>query len=53
VKILLADDHDLIRETITVFLVTEGFETVSVAATPHEALCCSKQSGPYDLELLD
>ncbi len=52
-KILLADDHDLIRETIAAFLATEGFDTVSVAATLDEALCCIKQSGPYDLVLLD
>ena len=52
-KILLADDHDLIRETIAAFLATEGFDTVSVAATLDEALCCIRQSGPYDLVLLD
>lgn len=52
-KILLADDHDLIRETIAAFLVSEGFETVSLAATLGEALACIKETGPYDLVLLD
>ncbi|MEY3309400.1 MAG: hypothetical protein RLZZ413_3438 [Pseudomonadota bacterium] len=52
-KILLADDHDLIRETIAAFLATEGFETVSTAATLGEALSCIKETGPYDLVLLD
>ncbi len=52
-RILLADDHDLIRETIAGFLAAVGFDAVSLAATLDEALGCIKESGPYDLVLLD
>lgn len=52
-RILLADDHDLIRETIAGFLATEGFDEVGLAATLDEALGCIKDSGPFDLVLLD
>lgn len=52
-KILLADDHDLVRETIAAFLTAEGFETVLVAATLPEALRLITTSGPFDLVLLD
>jgi DNA-binding NarL/FixJ family response regulator len=53
VRILLADDHDLIRETIAGFLAAEGFDEVGLAATLDEALGCIKDSGPFDLVLLD
>ena len=52
-NILLADDHDLVRETIAVFLTAEGFQRVSVAASLPEALQRIEQSGPFDLVLLD
>ena len=52
-KILLADDHDLIRETIADFLAVKGFDAVSLAASLDGALGCIKESGPYDLVLLD
>ncbi len=52
-KILLADDHDLVRETIAAFLKAEGFETVVVAANLPDALRQISGSGPYDLVLLD
>jgi DNA-binding NarL/FixJ family response regulator len=52
-KILLADDHDLVRETIAAFLTAEGFEAVSVAASLNEALARIARYGPFDLVLLD
>jgi two-component system nitrate/nitrite response regulator NarL len=53
VRILLADDHDLIRETIAAYLATAGFDMVNVAATLDEALRCIRDNGPYDLVMLD
>ena len=52
-KILLADDHDLVRETIAAFLTAEGFDSVRVAASLPEALRHIGVEGPYDLVLLD
>jgi DNA-binding NarL/FixJ family response regulator len=52
-NILLADDHDLVRETIAAFLTAEGFRSVSVAASLPEALRLIARSGPFDLVLLD
>ncbi len=52
-NILLADDHDLVRETIAAFLTAEGFRSVSVAASLPEALRMIEKSGPFDLVLLD
>ena len=52
-KILLADDHDLVRETIAAFLAGEGFDSVSVAADLPEALRRISDTGPYDLVMLD
>jgi two-component system nitrate/nitrite response regulator NarL len=52
-NILLADDHDLVRETIAAFLTAEGFETVSVVASLQQALARIDRNGPYDLVLLD
>jgi two-component system, NarL family, nitrate/nitrite response regulator NarL len=52
-KILLADDHDLVRETIAAFLTAEGFETVRVVASLPAALMEIGRAGPFDLVLLD
>jgi DNA-binding NarL/FixJ family response regulator len=52
-NILLADDHDLVRETIAAFLTAEGFRSVSVAASLPEALRLIEETGPFDLVLLD
>lgn len=52
-KILLADDHDLVRETIAAFLQAEGMgEVVTVASLP-ETLEELARSGSSDLVLLD
>lgn len=51
-RILLADDHDLVRETIAAFLQVHGFADVSLAANMGEArVALSEQT--YDLLLLD
>jgi two-component system, NarL family, nitrate/nitrite response regulator NarL len=50
--ILLADDHDLVRETIAAFLLAEGFATVSTAASLPSALELLHRNR-FDLVLLD
>ena len=51
-KILLADDHDLVRDTIAAFLLAEGFGTVKTAASLPDALSLMR-SASFDLVLLD
>lgn len=51
-KILVADDHDLVRETIAAFLIAEGMEQVDMAATLEEVLSLLA-AGRYDLALVD
>lgn len=51
-KILVADDHDLVRETIAAFLLAEGMSAVTTVATfaeVRDALAFET----YDLALLD
>lgn len=50
--ILLADDHDLVRETVAAFLLAEGFATVMTAASLPDALDLLRRS-KFDLVLLD
>lgn len=52
-KILIADDHDLLRDTLVLFLEGQGgFETATAA--DFDAACASIRSdGPFDLVLLD
>lgn len=52
-RILVADDHGLVRETIAAFLEHEGFENVQGAATLQDAIAAVKKSGSFDLVLLD
>ena len=52
-RILLADDHDLVRETIAAFLSSEGFEAVHGTGSLDEAIAAYKTKGPFDLVLLD
>jgi DNA-binding NarL/FixJ family response regulator len=52
-KILIADDHDLVRETIAAFLSAEGAETVVTAGSIDEAVGAVRQDGAFDLVLLD
>ncbi|WP_413717013.1 response regulator transcription factor [Silicimonas sp. MF1-12-2] len=52
-RILLADDHDLVREAIAAFLASEGGAMVDVAGTLPEAMTVLKDKGPFDLIMLD
>lgn len=52
-KILVADDHDLVREAIAAFLVNEGDASVVTAGSLPEAVEEAKKKGPFDLVLLD
>ncbi len=52
-RILVADDHDLVRETIGIFQTSEGFdEVVSVNDLP-AAIDIVEKTGIFDLVLLD
>ena len=52
-RILVADDHALVRETIAAFLSSEGESEVSTAGTLDEALEVVKNQGSFDLVFLD
>lgn len=52
-RILVADDHDLVRETMAAFLTNEGFATVRTAATLDQALTIAQREAGFDLVLLD
>ena len=52
-RILIADDHGLVRETIAAFLKAEGDAEVDTAGTLPEALEQVAAHGAYDLVLLD
>jgi DNA-binding NarL/FixJ family response regulator len=52
-KILIADDHDLLRDTLVMFLQGEGnIETVT-ASDFDAAMACVYTKGPFDLIMLD
>jgi response regulator RpfG family c-di-GMP phosphodiesterase len=51
-RILLADDHDLVRETMAAFLMSEGQAEVDTVGTLHEGLDLETEKGAYDLVLL-
>lgn len=52
-KMLLADDQELVRETIAAFLRIEPDFAVDAAADFASAAELARTSGPYDLILLD
>lgn len=52
-RLLVADDHDLVRETIALFLEAEGMAEVVSADSLDDALDAIKESGTFDLVLLD
>lgn len=52
-SILLADDQDLIRDTIAAFLDAQGDMTVATAASLDEALLVAQEQGPFDVLILD
>lgn len=52
-KILLADDHDLVRDTLAMYLRAEGTGEVEVAADFDEAAQFVQSAVRFDLILLD
>lgn len=52
-KVLVADDHDMIREMIASFLETQDGASVALAGTLDEALERIAAEGPFDVVLLD
>lgn len=51
-RILVADDHDLVREAIAAFLLAEGMSHVDTCADLAETQAALAES-PYDLALVD
>ena len=52
-RILLADDHDLVIETLAAYLKAEGFSDVRVGSDVAEALGLIAGTGAFDLVLVD
>ena len=52
-KLLIADDHDLVRETLTCFITEKTGAQVAQSRTLDEALDRIRDEGPFDLMLLD
>jgi DNA-binding NarL/FixJ family response regulator len=52
-RILIADDHQLVRDAIAGFLRQEPDFTVEIAADFAEALAAARQQGAFDVILLD
>lgn len=52
-QILIADDHDLVRETLAAYLADQGESEVSVAPDLERALSSIASHGPFDVVLLD
>jgi two-component system nitrate/nitrite response regulator NarL len=52
-KILIADDHDLVRDMLSAFLSKETGVVVSTAANFDEASRIISREGPFDVVLLD
>jgi len=52
-RILIADDHSMVRETMSAYLETDGDLQVSLASSLQEALEIGVNEGPFDLLLLD
>lgn len=52
-RLLLADDHDLVRETLASYLHQQGGFDVTTASGFEEAFTLYQSQGPFDLVLLD
>jgi two-component system nitrate/nitrite response regulator NarL len=52
-KVLIADDHDLLRDTLVMFLENEGSIEATAVGTFAQAVECIENDLPYDLILLD
>ncbi len=52
-RILVADDHALLRRVISLTLKREGYEVVMAASGREAADCFRKQADGFDLTILD
>lgn len=52
-RILIADDHDLVRDTIAMFLEAEGMAEIVSVEDLGAALKATEETGSFDLVLLD
>ncbi len=52
-RILVADDHELVRDTIAAYLDTDDVDEVQTVATLQDAVALARKSGSFDLVLLD
>ena len=52
-RVLIADDHDLLRGTLVMFLEAEGQMETATAGTFEHACAKIEDDGPFDLILLD
>jgi DNA-binding NarL/FixJ family response regulator len=52
-RILLADDHEMVRDTFAAYLETEGRASVTAVADFFEVRKALKTQDPFDLVLLD
>lgn len=52
-RILIADDHDLVRDTVAAFLEAEGMGEIVTCENLGDALTAARASGTFDLVLLD
>lgn len=51
-RILLADDHQIVRQGVKALLEREGFQVVAEAVNGREAVQCARELGP-DIAVLD
>jgi len=52
-RILIADDHDLLRDTLVMFLESDGDIETAAVGTLEQAVERIEADAPYDLILLD
>jgi DNA-binding NarL/FixJ family response regulator len=52
-RVLIADDHDLVREALASFLQGEGVVEVVTVPTLDDAIRAADETGSFDLVLLD
>ncbi len=52
-KVLVADDHDLVRDTVAAYLANGGGFETRTAVSLDDAIARVKEDGTYDLVLLD
>ena len=52
-RVLIVDDHDLLRDTLVSFMHAEGGMEAVAACDLEDALACIEKQGPFDLVLLD